>query len=292
MDGQPTSSACSSPTWPASLLWVGPTAPADLRLARTWVAKLARVHEAAGPRAALAAPPAAFAERTPAVILLAADQPARWSLDDVLALALRWPLAPIVSVAGALVDGRRRSGPPLPGIEEVPWHDLPGRLACWLADRAAGRPGTLGMPATARREDRFVEASLGMRGQAGAAAVSVAATRELDLESLVDLLRAAGGTLGRRSRGRPPLDEPAAVLLWDVGRIDGEHLAWLGMLAANRPGLKIVLFESFPRPETTLAAIKAGAAAVLGRPASAEAVAGTLAVFAAGNDLCAAARSG
>ncbi|MFM8415697.1 MAG: hypothetical protein ACKOCX_13370 [Planctomycetota bacterium] len=262
-----------------------------MRLARAWVATLAPVHEAACPAAAVAAPHVVFAERSPAVILLAADQPGRWSLDDVLALAVRWPLAPIVSVAGVLVDGRRRSGPPLPGIEEVPWHDLPGRLACWLADRAAGRPGTLGLPATVRREDRFVEASLGVRAHPGLAAVSVAAAKETDLESLVDLLRAAGGTLGRRSRGRPPLDEPAPVLLWDVGRIDGEHLAWLGMLAANRPGLKIVLFESFPRPETTLAALQAGAAAVLGRPASAEAVAGTLAVFAAGNDLCPVARS-
>ena len=253
---------------------------------------LAPVHEVDCPAAAVAAAPAVFAERSPAVILLAADQPGRWSLDDVLALAIRWPLAPIVSVAGALVDGRRRSGPPLPGIEEVPWHDLPGRLACWLADRVAGRPGTLGLPATVRREDRFVEASLAVRTHPGLAAVSVAAAKETDLESLVDLLRAAGGTLGRRSRGRPPLDERAPVLLWDVGRIAGEHLAWLRMLAANRPGLKIVLFESFPRPEITLAALEAGAAAVLGRPASAEALAGALAVFAAGNDLCPTARSG
>lgn len=291
MDDQSTPPARTGPASPLDLLWVGPTAPADLRLARAWVATLASVHEADRPAAALAAPPAVFVERSPVVILLAADQPGRWSLDDVLSLALRWPLAPIVSVAGALVDGRRRSGPPLPGIEEVPWHDLPGRLACWLADRGAGRPGTLGLPATVRREDRFVEASLGFRSLPPLPAVSVAAVRETELESLVDLLRAAGHTLGRRSRGRPPLDEPAPALLWDVGRIDGEHLAWLGMLAANRPGLKIVLFESFPRPDSTLAALRRGAAAVLGRPASAEAVAGTLAVFAAGNDLCAAALS-
>lgn len=292
MDGPSPPPASTRLAWPASLLWVGPTTPADIRLARAWVATLAPVHEVDSPAAAVAAAPVVFAERSPAVILLAADQPGRWSLDDVLALAIRWPLAPIVSVAGALVDGRRRSGPPLPGIDEVPWHDLPGRLACWLADRAAGRPGTLGLPATVRREDRFVEASLAVRAHPGLAAVSVAAAKETDLESLVDLLRAAGGTLGRRSRGRPPLDEPAPVLLWDVGRIDGEHLAWLRMLAANRPGLKIVLFESFPRPEMTLAALQAGAAAVLGRPASAEALAGALAVFAAGNALCPAARSG
>lgn len=292
MDGPTTPPGCRTPAWAASLLWVGPTVPADLRLARSWAAALASVHEADCPQAAIAAPLAAFVDRSPAVILLAADQPGRWSLDDVLALVTRWPLAPIVSVAGTLVDGRRRSGPALPGIEEVPWHDLPGRLACWLSDRDAGRPGTLGMPATARREDRVVEAILGGRAHPAPVAVSVAATKEADLDSLGDLLRAAGGAAGRRSRGRPPLDEPGPVLLWDVGRIDRDHLAWLGMLAANRPGLKIVLLESFPRPETTLAALEAGAAAVLGRPASAEAVAGILGVFAAGTDLCAAARSG
>jgi hypothetical protein len=284
---------------PARVLWVGSTAPADLRLTRDWVGRMAEVHDVASPALAVAAPPEPFVDRSPAVVLVAVASPGNWSLPDLVPLAIRWPLAPIVAVGGVLVDGRRRSGPPLPGIEEVPWHDLPGRLASWLSDREAGRAGTLGMPATARREDRFLEAG---REQAGGESgrspdargpvVSLAAASGGDLDGLVDLTRAAGAVVGRRSRGRPPLDEPAPVLVWDVGRLDVDQLAWLRMLAANRPGLRIILLESFPRPDTAAAALQAGAAAVLGRPASAETLAGTFLWVAAPTGLSAGSAAG
>jgi hypothetical protein len=48
------------------------------------------------------------------------------------------------------------------------------------------------------------------------------------------------------------------------------------MLSANRPGLRIVLLESFPRGDSTQAAIRAGADAVLGRPVQLDALEGTL----------------
>ena len=257
------------------VLWVGPSGPADLRLAREWVGRLAHVHDVATPASAVAAPPEPFTARSPAVVFVAVPAPGIWSLADVVPLAIRWPLAPIVAVGATLADGRRRSGPPLPGIEEVPWHDVPGRLAMWLADRDAGRAGTLGMPATARREDRFLDPARSL-ADADSPLVSLAAACGGDLDGLSDLARAAGAVIGRRSRGRPPLDEPAPVLVWDVGRLEPDHLAWLRMLAANRPGLRIILLESFPRPDTAAAALQAGAAAVLGRPASAETLAGTL----------------
>lgn len=257
------------------MLWVGPSVESELRLARTWVGQLAEVHEVPSPAAALETPPVPFRDRSPAVVLVAVASPGSWAVADVIPLAIRWPLAPIVAVAGTLADGRRRSGPALPGIEEVAWHDVPGRLAVWLSDREAGRGGTLAMPATARREERYLE--LG-REQWGSEQplVSLSASHGGDLDGLADLARAAGASIRRRSRGRPPLDEPAALLVWDVGRLESEHLAWLRMLAANRPGLRIILLESFPRSDTTLAALQAGAAAVLGRPVAAETLAGTL----------------
>ena len=64
---------------------------------------------------------------SPALVILATDRPGRWSLDDAVAAARRWPTAPLVSVAASLADGRLRSGPPLPCIDEVPWHELPCR---------------------------------------------------------------------------------------------------------------------------------------------------------------------
>jgi ActR/RegA family two-component response regulator len=61
-----------------------------------------------------------------------------------------------------------------------------------------------------------------------------------------------------------------------VGRPTDTDFAWLGILAANRPGLGIVLLDSFPRGNTARAAVRAGAAAVLGRPVGLEALVGTL----------------
>jgi len=290
------SAAASSTAWePASkpgsdhLLWLGDLGPGEaleLTLAREEIARLATVHAVADLAAAVADPPAVFRERSPAVVLLAASTPARWTLDDAVALAIRWPLAPLVSVAGSLADGRRRSGPGLPGVEEVPWHDLAGRLAAWLADREAGVPGGLGQPATARREERILE-GVRRRRLAGRAAtagqslvpapVSVAALRQPALEGLAGLVAAIGGQVAGSSLGRPPLDDPTPLLVWEPGSVDGGVLAWLRLLVANQPGRRVILLDSFPRAETTAAARQAGAAAVLGLPLSAEALAGTLA---------------
>ena len=232
--------------------------------------------ESASPRAAVADPPEAFRERSPAVILLASPTPAAWVLADLLPLRLRWPLAPVVSVASGLVDGRRRSGPPLPGVDEVPWHDLAGRLSWWLADREAGRPGTLGMPATARREERFLEATCGRRQRGQPLQVAVAARRAVDLEAVGDLVAAAGGIVAHQTCGRPMLEESSDVIVWDPGPLADADLAWVGLLVASRPRRQVVLLESFPRAERVMAAVQAGALAVLGRPGSAEALAGTL----------------
>ena len=121
------------------LLWIGPVADDELALARECIAGMVGVVEAASPAAAVESPPAAFRDRSPVAILLASPIPATWTLADGIALSRRWPLAPLVSVAATLVEGRRRSGPALPGIEEVAWNELPARLAWWLR---CATPGT------------------------------------------------------------------------------------------------------------------------------------------------------
>jgi len=265
-------------------VWIGQVAGSELAIARRRLAERMAVVDAPDARSAGAIFEAAVeaaglpAGTAPTLVLLATDRPGRWKLDDTICLGRRWPLAPIVSLLTSLGDGRRRSGPPLAGVEDVVWHDLPGRLEHWLGELDAGRPGPLGLPATARREERLLEGGFTRPVRSdGGLAVSLVAAREGDLEPLADLLRLAGRRVVGRSCGRPRLDEPAPVLVWDVVSLDGDALDWLRMLIANRPGLAVVLLESFPRGDSTEAALRAGARAVLGRPVSLESLAGTLA---------------
>ena len=261
------------------VLWIGPAeASGELALARAWIAERADVLDAVSPAAAVANPPESIRDRSPAAVLLASSAAISWSVADCVTVSRRWPLAPLVSVAATLVEGRRRSGPALPGVEEVAWNDLPGRLAWWLCDRAVGAPGTLGMPATARREERLLEASrriAAMRPRRPAR-VEVAATRAIDVEAVTDLVAAAGHAVVGRRLGRPPIDHTADAVVWDAGDLDTSHITWTGLLSANRPHAAIILLDSFPRSETAAAAIRMGATAVLSRPASLESLSGIL----------------
>ena len=250
--------------------WLGDADVEELVLARSQVAALADVVDGDEPPA----------DRPPTLAVLAAHRPARWTLAEAVAVSRRWPLAPLVACTTSLADGRRRSGPWLPGVEEVPWHDLAGRLAWWLVELAAGRAGSLGWPATARREERHADSATRVREVVAASgeppSVAVAGGCRISVEGTADLVAAAGFPVVGRTRGRPRLEEQADVVVWDTATPAGTDLAWLGMLAANRPGLGIVVLDSFPRGDTARAALRAGAAAVLGRPAGLEALAGTL----------------
>ncbi len=215
----------------------------------------------------------------PRFVILAADRPGRWSQAEATTSFRQWPLSTVVGLATSLGDGRRRSGPSVPGIEEVAWHELPGRITCWLDDLAAGRCGALGTPPTARREERLLDAldAVAATGRAHAGlAVSLAGGRGADLEGVADLLSLAGRRVACVTPGRPPLDTATPLLVWDAMALGGDDLAWLRMLSANRPGLGIVILESFPRGDSTQAALRAGAGAVLGRPLLLETLEGAL----------------
>jgi CheY-like chemotaxis protein len=262
-----------------SVLWIGGAAVLELGIARTALACWADVIDVATPPEAAALAEAGLA--APVFAVLAADRPGRFSLADAVVVSRAWPLVPLLSVASSLGDGRRRSGPALPGVEEIPWHDLAARGRWWLAALAAGLPTPLGTPATARREERVVDAVAGcLRGGTRAAAigpsVAVAADGEEAVEGLASLLAGAGFPVTSRFAGRPAVDLRADVLVWDAGDLAADRIEWVRLLAANRPGLPIVLVDGFPRGDVVLEALAAGATAVLGRPVVLEALLGAL----------------
>ena len=104
----------------------------------------------------------------------------------------------------------------------------------------------------------------------------MAARSPLDLDGLVDLLAAAGHPIGERTLLRPQLSPPDRLVVWDAGRFDNADLEWLRLLVANRPGVAVVILDSFPRGDVARGALRAGASAILGRPVGLEVLAGTL----------------
>lgn len=257
-------------------VWIGGHEAPDLASARSAVA--ARMDLTIVPWSTALVPPGDAPDGVdagePLFVFLALDTPARFASDHAVAIARRWPLCRIIAVGASLAEGRRRSGPPLPGIEEVPWYELPGRLERWLDHLRDGRPGTIGLPATVRREDRLLEMTP-VRTSTGRRVELVAPTRDA-LDGLAALLEAIGCPAVASVVGTPPIAPRGNVVVWDVGGSIARHLPWLRLLSANRPETDIVVLESFPRGDRSLEAVHAGAACVLGRPPSAEALAGTL----------------
>jgi len=259
------------------VVWIGDASGDELALARDAVAALPEVS-----LATVAAPPTAIDATSgdePLCVLLANDRTTDWPPARVLALARRWPLARLIAVSGSLGDGRRRGGGWLPGVEEIAWHDVAGRLAAWVADLDGGSPGSLGLPATARREDRLLEAPRFGPGEARhhpRKTVAVVARDPVALEGLVGLVTALGHRVAATVAPRPPVDGDDACVLWDAERLAAADIEWLRLLVANRPGREVVILDSFPRGDIARTARAAGAMAVLGRPVALESLAGVL----------------
>lgn len=269
-----------------SLLWIGDSHQADeLRLT---VASLRPVITTSClPTAAAAFSAAGCRLKPPTIICLAERRPGQFTAAEAIALSRRWPLARLIVVATCLADGRRRSGPALPGVTHVPWHDLPSRLHFWVTELAAGRSGSLGTPLTARRDERWLEtpplsypASPGDSGNPKAIVpqprVSVTAASDAAAEAVADLVATAGGQVIQQQTGRPQLIDEADVIVWDTADTTAPHLSWLRLLTSQRPERSVVLLTSFPRGDAVVDALEAGAMAVLGRPVDREALSGVL----------------
>lgn len=259
------------------VLWAGGVAGPELTLARESVAALGGASLLAVDDLPADGPDAV--PDPPLCILLAHDRTTSWTPARVLALSRRWPLARVVSVAGSLGDGRRRSGPLLPGVEEIAWHDIAGRLAAWFADLDAGAAGSLGLPPTARREDRLLDApsfAAARPRRGGRGPVAVVGRDEVALEGLAGLVATLGYAVSGQIAARPAIDGAAGTVLWDAVRLLPDDIEWLRLLVANRPGAAVVILDSFPRGDVAGAARDAGAAAILARPVALEPLAGTL----------------
>ncbi len=253
------------------LLWVGDASDAEMQLCLEWARQQPPLSVVGG----VACGGDMLAE--PALILL----PMAWSGEvndrDLIQLSRRWPLATTVVVAGSCVDGIRRRGPVIAGGLIIPWYELPGRLRLWRTQREAGVAASLAAPVTSRREDRLLaRMAVHRASRQPVMRVAVAARSLASLDSLELLAAVAGMHVVSRTWGVPPDDALGSVLLWDAEQIDDAVLSHLARLRRGRPDRPVLMFESFPRGATALAAREAGGSHVLGRPVEADVVAETI----------------
>ncbi|NBV45187.1 MAG: hypothetical protein EBR86_05970 [Planctomycetia bacterium] len=240
-------------------VWIGPTAGTELALAAEWLATLMPV-ETTADASGLGA-----GHARPRLVVLACPRPACWTLADLTRVATTLPLVPVVAVTTSLAEGSRRSGDLLPGVEEIPWIELPGRIWSWIRSPL---PTTFGM---SRRDERWL-APAHTHGSP-ARRVHVAADRDF-VEPVCDLLSAAGWTPLPLPGKRPQPGCDGAVV-WALGGVGARDREWLRLLTAD--GRRDVLvMESFPRGDGVVATLAAGAAAVLPRTIAADSLAGTL----------------
>ena len=218
----------------------------------------------------------------PTIICLAETHPGQIHFHNVFRLTQHWPLTRIISVGSCLSDGRRRSGPVVDGILEVPWHDLPSRMKVWLQRIDSGAPSSLTYPPTLRRDERWLADAIESQPfhetsvQATPATVTVAASSHMMAEAVGELITVAGGILVHCVTGKPPIQDTAEVIIWDLQDSPESQLEWIRLLTSQNPNRVLALLCSFPRSDTAHAAIEAGATAVLGRPTDCEAVRGVL----------------
>ena len=218
----------------------------------------------------------------PTIICLAETRPGKIHFRDVFRLTQHWPLSRIVSVGSCLSDGRRRSGSVVDGILEVPWHDLPSRMKVWLQRIDSGAFSSLTSPPTFRRDERWLAEAIETQpfhetsDRTTPATVTVAASSQTMAEAVGELITMAGGTLVHCVTGKPPIQDTAELIIWDLQDSPELQLEWIRLLTSQNPNRTLALLCSFPRSDTAHAAIEAGATAVLGRPTDCEAIRGVL----------------
>ena len=220
----------------------------------------------------------------PLIICLSETHPGQIHDAEVLRVTRRWPLSKIVVVGSCLADGQRRSGPSLSGVLQVPWHDLPSRMIVWLHGLESDQPSSLADAPSFRRDERWLLDATTTKtphtvlDQSTQVKVTVAASTDTAAEAVHELVTAAGGIVEQAVTGKPPIQDTADVVIWDLHDSPELQLEWIRLLTCQNPHRIIALLCSFPRSETVQAAIDAGATVVLGRPTDGEALRGVLLV--------------
>lgn len=180
------------------------------------------------------------------------------------------PLAGVVALLGTWCEGDGRTGPPLPGMRKLYWHQFAPWWRRQLALRAAGC-----CPEWARGDTSFTVPA-GSKNvkhttrQLISNGVVVLATPHWEsADAIADVLQPAGFATVWQPRGRiASAVRGIAAGIWDGGQLDNREATDLQEFCCRlrREAAPVIALLDYPRRDLCEVAQETGAAAVLGKP--------------------------
>jgi DNA-binding NarL/FixJ family response regulator len=207
-------------------------------------------------------------DRHPDVIIIAASRPGMIRARDVQQLQCRLPLVGMVALLGSWCEGEARTGRPVPGVSRCYWYDFPNWWRRQLELFASGHCPDWALPATA--DDRDCAKTWPRQVSEPAAGLIVLQTTCWETgDVLADVLRASGYATVWGPRGRQGASvRGAAAGIWEGRQLDEPELCQLAEFSKQlaKDAAPVIALADFPRRDRCVAAMQAGAAAVLAKP--------------------------
>lgn len=255
----------------ASVLVIGDRRGPRVARLIDWLQDRTSVHVFDCPSAALASSPAMS---TIDLVLLAPSVRGEWRAEELQALTGTWPLALVVLLVDAELEGETRSGRPWPGLLRLYWYQFEPQWE--LAERwkrgspgERGRPFLAWRPATETAEERVVTGpwpdANSARSEPSRDVWIHARTLE-NRRTLEDVCRSAGWrtTVGPEDAGWS--SGRVSVVLYDAAGDRQRRIEELRWIARAAPGVPIVMLVDFPRYDEMVSAELEGVKRVLGKP--------------------------
>jgi CheY-like chemotaxis protein len=242
-------------------LWIGDSQSAEFSAAALRLAEQARVVKFAD--ASAAREWFASENAAPDLIVLAQSFPGQLDAEAVKPLRTAAPLARIIAVLGTWCEGESRSGHPVPGTIRVYWHQFESRCLRELQQLRSGRCNSWGLAPTATEDERLLMTESHSPTPTQGLAAIITSDQEM-----ANCVSDACGTRGIATVWFLPGQEIRAAgvtaVLWDAPIPVPEQVAELQRL--KQTYIPVLALLDFPRVDDHVAALWAGASAVISKP--------------------------
>jgi hypothetical protein len=203
----------------------------------------------------------------PEVIVIAQSRPGEFSKRELEAMRRRWPLAGVVTLCGSWCEGEVRTGRPWAGVHRLFWYEFPTWWQQQIALRSAGLCPAWSRPVFDAY--RVAPRTTKLTPPRRRGLVVIRAANRDSSDAIGDMLCHHDFAVAFAPHGNPAtIVRGASCGIWDGSQLDDREASDLGAFAQSlsRDGAPVIALLDFPRIDRYSAAIKLGAAAVLGKP--------------------------